>query len=79
MVAILADKSREKSVRNITLPTLIIHGERDPLIPFKEGLSTHKLINSSTFVPVKEMGHLLTQKSFDNFDSEIIVHLDSNS
>lgn len=79
LVAILADKSREKSVRNITLPTLIIHGERDPLIPFKEGLSTHKLINSSTFVPVKEMGHLLTQKSFDNFDSEIIVHLDSNS
>ena len=79
MVAILADKSREESVRNITLPTLIIHGELDPLIPFKEGLNTHKLINSSTFVPVKDMGHLLTQKSLDNFNSEIIVHLDSNS
>jgi len=79
LLAILADKSREESVRNITLPTLIIHGELDPLIPFKEGLNTHKLINSSTFVPVKDMGHLLTQKSLDNFNSEIIVHLDSNS
>ncbi len=79
LVAILADKSREESVRNITLPTLIIHGELDPLIPFKEGLNTHKLIDSSTFVPVKDMGHLLTQKSLDNFNSEIIVHLDSNS
>jgi len=79
LLAILADKSREESVRNITLPTLIIHGELDPLIPFKEGLNTHKLIKSSTFVPVKEMGHLLTQKSLDNFNSEIIVHLDSNS
>ena len=45
LLAILADKSREESVRNITLPTLIIHGELDPLIPFKEGLNTHSLIN----------------------------------
>tara|TARA_B100000575_G_C23050724_1_gene604860 strand:- start:254 stop:1201 length:948 start_codon:yes stop_codon:yes gene_type:complete len=78
LLAILADRTREESVKNITLPTLIVHGELDPLIPFNEGLNTHELIKSSTFIPVKDMGHLLTKKSLDKFDVEIINHLDSN-
>jgi len=79
LMAIVADESREKWVSGITLPTLIIHGELDPLIPFKEGVRTHELINSSKFLPVKNMGHLLSETALNEFDSDFIKHLDINS
>ena len=69
----------KKKVSLIGLPTLIIHGELDPLIPFEEGIKTHELINSSKFLSVENMGHLLSETALNEFDSDFIKHLDINS
>ena len=42
----------------ITVPTLIIHGEDDQLIPFQEAQSMHAAIPGSTLVLISSAGHL---------------------
>jgi len=46
-------------VRKIGAPTLIIHGEDDPLVPFGNGEMLHDLIPDSRLVPVPGCGHML--------------------
>ena len=47
--AILADRDRFNELGNITVPTLIIHGTLDPLIPINAGKLTSKLIPNNTY------------------------------
>ncbi len=39
------------------MPTLIIHGSRDPLIPFSAGRASAALIPNATWLPIAGMGH----------------------
>ena len=47
IAAILASKDRLDKVSNINVPTLIIHGEDDPLIRVKNAKASHRLIKNS--------------------------------
>lgn len=57
------------SIKKITCPTLVIHGDSDPLVPLACGLDVHANIAHSTLKIVKEMGHSLHEK----FIEEIIT------
>ena len=46
MAAIVGSKNRKKLVKSIQTPTLIIHGDIDPLIKVKNAYQAHKLILS---------------------------------
>ena len=74
--AILADKDRYNKLNNITVPTLIIHGTIDPLIPFEEGKKTSELIANNTFVEVKTMSHLIDKPVLEKIRVILINHLD---
>lgn len=74
--AILADKDRYNELKNITVPTLIIHGTIDPLIPFEEGKRTSELIVNNTFIEVQKMSHLIDKPVLDSIDKILINHLD---
>ena len=45
MAAILGTKNRINKVKTISVPTLIIHGETDPLIKVKNAFHTHKPVS----------------------------------
>ena len=75
LIAILADQDRFDEVKNIKVPTLVIHGKKDPLIPFEEGKRTAELIPNSTFLPVEKMRHLIDKPVLDVIEGPLINHL----
>jgi len=78
MAAILGTKNRINKVKTISVPTLIIHGETDPLIKVKNAFHTHKLIKNSNLKVIKNMSHLIEEPIFDQFKIDLINHLDIN-
>ena len=78
MAAILGTKNRINKVKTISVPTLIIHGETDPLIKVKNAFHTHKLIKNSNLKVINNMGHLIEEPIFDQFKIELKNHLDKN-
>jgi pimeloyl-ACP methyl ester carboxylesterase len=57
MAAIMASGDRSEEVRRIAVPTLVIHGSDDPLVPLKNGEDTAKKIAGSEFTVIDGMGH----------------------
>ncbi len=57
LLAILASGSRAEELAAITVPTLVFHGNLDPLIGIDGGRRTAELIAGSTFVELEGMAH----------------------
>jgi pimeloyl-ACP methyl ester carboxylesterase len=75
MAAIIGSKDRKKLAKSIELPTLIIHGDLDPLIKVKNAYATNKLIKGSDLLIVEGMGHLLDLTSYNQFQSQLFKFL----
>jgi pimeloyl-ACP methyl ester carboxylesterase len=60
LVALLATGSRKEEVKSITAPTLVIHGDADPLAPLGMGKSTAETIPGAELLIIKDMGHGLS-------------------
>jgi pimeloyl-ACP methyl ester carboxylesterase len=59
MVAALATGSLKKRMRDIHVPTLIIHGRHDPLISSRRSQQLHRGIAGSKLMILDGMGHNL--------------------
>ena len=59
MVAILASGSRKPQLADVTVPTLVIHGNVDPLIPVECGIDVARRVPGAKLVVVDGMGHAL--------------------
>ena len=55
----IKESERVDLVRKIRAPTLIVHGEDDPLVPFGNGEMLDDLIPDSRPIRVPECGHML--------------------
>jgi len=58
--AIIASGDRTAELSGITAPTLVIHGDRDPLVHPSGGLATAKAIPGAQHRTIKGMGHEIT-------------------
>ncbi len=62
--AIAAAPPRDEALRQLDLPTLVIHGDADPLVPVEAGIHTHECVKNSKLVLIKGMGHDLPQPTW---------------
>jgi pimeloyl-ACP methyl ester carboxylesterase len=62
-------------VKAIKVPTLIIHGERDPVIDVKNAYRMEKLIPNSKLIVIPNMRHLIEEEILDQFKQEMLDHL----
>jgi pimeloyl-ACP methyl ester carboxylesterase len=67
LAAILASGSRTAALRELELPTVVIHGESDPLVPFRAGLATAQAIPNAELVRIPGMGHDLPEALWPRF------------
>jgi len=57
MAAILASGSRTEALRSVRVPTLVIHGKDDPLVPLAGGEDTAAAVPGAELLVIDGMGH----------------------
>lgn len=72
--AIIADGSRVRRLKQIRVPTLVIHGREDPLIPVRHGIDTARQIPGATLEIIDGMGHDLPPPLDGTLTSLIAEH-----
>lgn len=74
MAAIIADGERTKMLRQITAPTLVLHGEDDPLIPVAHGHATAAAIPGAKIETIPGWGHDVPLELVDRLAGAIASH-----
>ncbi|MEJ7604492.1 MAG: alpha/beta hydrolase [Kofleriaceae bacterium] len=57
--ATLASGDRRAKLRKVKVPTLVIHGSRDPMFPLSAGRDLARMMPDATWLPIAGMGHHL--------------------
>lgn len=81
LLAVAASGDRTALLPKITAPTLVVHGEADPLVPVAAGRDTARRIPGAQLLTVPGMGHdlpealmpMLAAAMADHFDSQVRV------
>jgi len=55
--AVMASGDRRPQLPNVKVPTLVIHGSRDPMFPLRAGRALARLVPDATWLPIAGMGH----------------------
>jgi pimeloyl-ACP methyl ester carboxylesterase len=74
MAAIVADGDRRAMLKAVTAPTLVIHGEADPLVPIEGGRDTAAHIAGARLLTIPGMGHDLPLALVDTLTGAIAEH-----
>jgi pimeloyl-ACP methyl ester carboxylesterase len=67
LAAILASGSRTAALRRLDVPAVVIHGKRDPLVPFRAGVATARAIPGAELLAFPGMGHDLPRELWPRF------------
>lgn len=57
LIAIMASGSRSELLKTISAPTLVLHGEDDPLVPVEGGRDTARLVPGAVLKTIPGWGH----------------------
>ena len=67
IVAILAQPDRSRQLRDLRIPTLVIHGLRDKMVHVSGGRATAQAIPQAELLLVPGMGHDVPEQLYDTF------------
>jgi pimeloyl-ACP methyl ester carboxylesterase len=74
LIAILASGSRKEALRGVRVPTLVLHGDADPLVPLGCGVDTAESVPGAKLVVIKGMGHALPISMWSQIIDAIAAH-----
>ena len=72
--AIVADGDRRERLQSVRAPTLVIHGEADPLVPLAGGQDTAAHIAGAKLKTIPGMGHDLPLELVDEIADAVAAH-----
>jgi 3-oxoadipate enol-lactonase len=73
--AIMSWRGVANRLFEITAPTLILHGDADPLVPYPNGKYLAAHIPGAKFITYHQVGHLLPIEAADRFNQDVINFL----
>jgi pimeloyl-ACP methyl ester carboxylesterase len=74
MLAVLASGDRRHELETIRVPTLVVHGTDDPLMPKAAGREVARLVPGATLLELDGMGHDLPAPLLPEILAAIVAH-----
>jgi pimeloyl-ACP methyl ester carboxylesterase len=62
-------------MRRIYLPTLVVHGAEDPLVPYPNGLYLSTMIRGAKLITYTNVGHLPPIEASERFNQDVMEFL----
>lgn len=75
MAAIIASGDRTEKLHQVMVPTLVIHGDEDPLVNVQGGIDTANAIPNAELMIVAGMGHNLPEETWADIMARIAEHI----
>jgi pimeloyl-ACP methyl ester carboxylesterase len=72
LVAIIASGDRTEQLKDVRVPTLVIHGEDDPLVTLSGGQATARAVPGAKLLTIPGMGHDMPAQLRDQFVDAIV-------
>ena len=72
LLAIRSAGSRKEALGNVKAPTLVIHGDADPLVPIAGGYDTAEAIPGAKMLVIEGMGHELPEGAWPRVIDSIV-------
>jgi pimeloyl-ACP methyl ester carboxylesterase len=72
--ALLASGSRREALKSVRVPSLVIHGDADPLVPLAGGRAVARAIPHSRFRVITGLGHTLSPSAWSIIAEELRYH-----
>jgi pimeloyl-ACP methyl ester carboxylesterase len=72
--AVLKSGDRRENLKDVKVPTLVVHGTRDPMFPLAAGRRIAELIPDATWLPITGMGHDLPQPVWTTLVNAVARH-----
>jgi pimeloyl-ACP methyl ester carboxylesterase len=79
VLAIMAASNREKALSTLTMPSLVIHGDRDGLVNVAGGKATANAIPNAKLKIYPGMGHDFPAELIPSIVDDIIDHANTNA
>ncbi|UCD88780.1 MAG: alpha/beta hydrolase [Desulfobacterales bacterium] len=77
--AILATGSRKEALKSVRVPTLVIHGDADPLVPVECSVDLADTIFGARLLVIRGLGHTLVPQVYPQIIDAISLHAAKNS
>jgi len=74
MAAIVASGNRKEALKNLSVPTLVIHGDSDPLLSIDYGIDTADSIPGAKLCIIEGMGHTLPEALWNRVIETVAAH-----
>lgn len=74
LAAILDSPDRTPELNRLNIPSLVLHGEDDPLVPVACGYATAKAIPNAKLKTYKGMGHTIPSELYVDICQQIVGH-----
>lgn len=74
LAAMVVSGNRKPALRSLRVPTLVIHGEADPLISLAAGVDTAEAIPGARLLVIEGMGHSLPEPAWPRMIDAIDRH-----
>lgn len=76
-LAILSSEAdRTEALKDLKIPTLVIHGEADPIIHIDHAHYIKAKLPQTNLLIIKKMGHILSSLFIDQVEDELLKHIE---